>query len=147
MIEQLKRLGCMYDWSKMVNTSTPEYYRWTQWLFLQMYEHNLAYKKNARVNWCPKDQTVLANEQVKDGLCERCGTEVIQKPLDQWFWNITKYSEQLLQGLEDLDWPEKTKLMQQHWIGKSVGAGPPQLPCGTVMVFERAISLWPLAVL
>lgn len=112
----------MYDWDKMVNTSDPSYYRWTQWLFLQMFKNKLAYKKMARVNYCPKDQTVLANEQVKDGLCERCGTEVIQKPLEQWFWKITDYSENLLEGLEKLDWPEKTKLMQQHWIGKSVGA-------------------------
>jgi leucyl-tRNA synthetase len=122
MIEQLKRMGCMYDWKRMLNTSEPEYYRWTQWLFLQMYKNKLSYRKQANVNWCPKDQTVLANEQVKDGCCDRCGTEVIQKALTQWFWKITDYAEQLLSGLDTLDWPEKTKLMQQHWIGKSEGA-------------------------
>lgn len=122
MIEQLKRMGCMYDWKRTLNTSDPEYYRWTQWLFLKMYEHKLSYRKEANVNWCPKDQTVLANEQVIDGCCDRCGAEVIQKALTQWFWKITDYAEKLLDGLETLDWPEKTKLMQQHWIGKSEGA-------------------------
>lgn len=121
MIEQLKRIGCMYDWDKMVTTTDPSYYRWTQWLFLQMYKHKLAYKKLGNVNWCPKDQTVLANEQCQDGTCERCGTEVIQKPLDQWYWNIKKYSQRLLDGHKDLDWPEKTKVMQQNWIGRSEG--------------------------
>ncbi len=122
MIEQLKAMGCMYDWKRTLNTSDPSYYQWTQWLFLQMYKHKLSYRKEANVNWCPKDQTVLANEQVKDGCCERCGTEVIQKALTQWFWKITDYSQKLLDGLETLDWPEKTKLMQQHWIGRSEGA-------------------------
>ncbi|MFA6039156.1 MAG: leucine--tRNA ligase [Candidatus Peribacteraceae bacterium] len=122
MVEQLKRLGCMYDWGKMVNTSKPEYYKWTQWLFLQMFQNNLAYKKEALVNWCPKDVTVLANEQVKEGKCDRCGTEVIQKPLAQWFWKITQYADRLLDGLEKLEWPEKTKLMQKNWIGRSEGA-------------------------
>ncbi len=121
MITQLKRMGCMYDWSKMVNTSSPEYYQWTQWLFLQMYNTGLAYKKKANVNWCPKDQTVLANEQVKEGLCERCGTQVVQKPLEQWFWKITDYAQRLLDGLKDLEWPEKTKTMQRNWIGRSEG--------------------------
>ncbi len=121
MITQLSRIGTMYDWSKTVNTSTPEYYQWTQWLFLQMYKNKLAYKKLGNVNYCPKDQTVLANEQVWDGKCERCGTDVIQKPLDQWFWNTKKYSQRLLDNLKDLDWPEKTKLMQQNWIGRSEG--------------------------
>lgn len=122
MIKQLSRIGTMYDWEKMVNTSDPSYYRWTQWLFLQMHKHGLAYKKNANVNWCPSCQTVLANEQVKEGMCERCGTEVIQKALTQWFWNITKYAGKLIDNLEDLDWPEKTKLMQKNWIGRSEGA-------------------------
>jgi len=121
MVEQFKRMGVMFDWKYLLNTSTPEYYRWTQWLFLQMYAHDLAYKKYGNVNWCPKDQTVLANEQVKEGLCERCGTEVIQKPLEQWFWGISKYSQRLIDGLEDLDWPEKTKTMQRNWIGRSEG--------------------------
>jgi leucyl-tRNA synthetase len=121
MIQQLSRIGMMYDWSKTLNTSTPEYYQWTQWLFLQMFKHGLAYKKEANVNYCPKDQTVLANEQVKDGLCERCGTAVVQKSLTQWFWKTTAYSQQLLDGLEKLDWPEKTKTMQRNWIGRSEG--------------------------
>lgn len=122
MIEQLKKMGCMYDWSRSLKTSDPEYYRWTQWLFLNMFKHDLAYKKIASVNWCPKDQTVLANEQVQDGTCERCGTEVVQKSMPQWFWKITKHAERLLDGLDDLDWPEKTKTMQRNWIGKSQGA-------------------------
>ncbi|OGJ57931.1 leucine--tRNA ligase [Candidatus Peribacteria bacterium RIFCSPHIGHO2_01_FULL_55_13] len=122
MITQLKRIGCMYDWEKMVNTSTPEYYRWTQWLFLQMHKHGLAYRKEASVNWCPSCQTVLANEQAQDGTCDRCGTTVVQKPLTQWFWNIKKYAEKLLKNLDDLDWPEKTKTMQRNWIGRSEGA-------------------------
>lgn len=121
MITQLKRIGCMYDWDKMVNTSTPEYYRWTQWLFLQMYKHELAYRKEASVNWCPSCQTVLANEQAQDGTCDRCGTTVVQKPLTQWFWKIKQYAEKLLKNLDDLDWPEKTKTMQRNWIGRSEG--------------------------
>src|SRR3990167_5503646 len=121
MITQLKRIGTMYDWKKTLNTSDPSYYRWTQWLFLQMFNNKLAYKKLGNVNYCPKDQTVLANEQVWDGKCERCGTDVIQKPLDQWFWNIKKYSQKLLDNLPDLDWPEKTKMMQTNWIGRNEG--------------------------
>ena len=121
MVKQLKRMGCMYDWSKMVNTSTPEYYRWTQWLFLQMYEHKIAYKKEAPVNFCPSCQTVLANEQAQDGTCERCGTTVIQKNLNQWFWKISQFAQRLLDGLKDLDWPAKTKIMQENWIGRSEG--------------------------
>ncbi len=122
MIEQFQRMGVIYDWKYALDTTTPEYYRWTQWLFLQMYEHKLAYKKLANVNWCPKDQTVLAREQAQDGKCERCGTEVIQKPLNQWFWKITDYAEKLIDNLDDLDWPEKTKTMQRNWIGRSEGA-------------------------
>jgi len=121
MITQLKAIGCMYDWSKMVNTSKPEYYRWTQWLFLQMFENDLAYKKDANVNWCSSCQTVLANEQAQDGTCERCGTEVIQKPMTQWYWRITDYAQRLLDNLEDLNWPEKTIAMQKNWIGRSEG--------------------------
>jgi len=122
MIEQLSRIGCMYDWDKTLATTDPDYYRWTQWLFLKMFEHKLAYRKNANVNWCPKDQTVLANEQVKDGACERCGTGVIQKPLTQWFWNIVKYADRLVDNLDSLDWPERTKSVQRNWIGRSEGA-------------------------
>ncbi|MBI4129610.1 class I tRNA ligase family protein, partial [Candidatus Peregrinibacteria bacterium] len=122
MIEQFRRMGCMYDWSKSLNTSDSSYYRWTQWLFLQMFEHGLAYKKEAPVNFCPQCQTVLAREQCQDGTCERCETQVVQRPLTQWFWKLTQYAERLLSGLDDLDWPEKTKLMQRNWIGKSQGA-------------------------
>ncbi len=121
MTKQLKRIGCMYDWSKTVNTSKPEYYRWTQWLFLQMFKNDLAFRKEANVNWCPSCQTVLANEQAQDGTCERCGTEVIQKPMTQWYWKITKYADQLLGGHANLDWPEKTISMQRNWIGRSEG--------------------------
>ena len=120
--EQLKRIGCMYDWQAELMTCAPEYYKWNQWLFLQLYKKGLAYRKKAPVNWCPKDQTVLANEQVYDGKCERCGTEVFQKNLYQWFFKITDYAEELLQGLDTINWPEKTKLMQRNWIGKSIGA-------------------------
>jgi leucyl-tRNA synthetase len=120
---QLKNMGCMYDWDAELMTCAPEYYKWNQWLFLQLYKKGLAYRKNAPVNWCPNDQTVLANEQVQsDGTCERCGTLVIQKNLTQWFFKITDYAEELLKGLDTINWPEKTKLMQRNWIGKSVGA-------------------------
>ena len=120
---QLKKMGCMYDWQAELMTCAPEYYKWNQWLFLQLYRKGLAYRKKAPVNWCPKDQTVLANEQVlADGTCERCGTIVIQKNLYQWFFKITDYAEELLQGLDKINWPEKTKLMQRNWIGKSIGA-------------------------
>lgn len=121
MIEQLSKMGCMYDWDRMVNTSTPEYYRWTQWLFLQMHKAHVAYKKDGNVNWCPKCQTVLANEQCQDGTCERCGTGVTQRQLAQWYWKTTAYAQQLLDGLDGLDWPEKTKLMQRNWIDRSEG--------------------------
>jgi leucyl-tRNA synthetase len=121
--EQLIKMGGMYDWDAELMTCSPEYYKWNQWLFLQLYKKGLAYRKNAPVNWCPNDQTVLANEQVlADGTCERCGTTVIQKNLTQWFLKITDYSEELLQGLDKINWPEKTKLMQRNWIGKSIGA-------------------------
>lgn len=121
MRKQLRLIGAMYDWRNEVDTSKPEYYKWTQWLFLKLYEMGLAYKKNAPVNWCPSCETVLANEQVIEGHCERCDTEVIKKKLEQWFFKITDYAEELLEGLERIDWPEKTKTMQRHWIGKSVG--------------------------
>jgi leucyl-tRNA synthetase len=119
---QLKAIGAMYDWSYEVNTSEPAYYKWTQWLFLQFYKHGLAYRSNAPVNWCPSCQTVLANEQVINGRCERCEEEVVRKALTQWFFKITAYAEKLLDGLQTIEWPEKTKLMQQNWIGKSHGA-------------------------
>ncbi len=119
--KQLKSIGAMYDWSREVITSEPEYYKWTQWLFLKLYEHDLAYRKKAPVNWCPSCQTVLANEQVIDNRCERCDTPVFQQDREQWFYRITKYAEELMHH-EGIDWPERTKLMQVNWIGKSTGA-------------------------
>lgn len=121
MENQLKAIGAMYDWDYEVITCVPEYYKWTQWLFLQMYKHGLAYRKEAPVNWCPSCNTVLANEQVVQGECERCCSVVERKNLTQWFFKITDYAEELLQDLDKLDWPEKTKLMQKNWIGKSYG--------------------------
>ncbi len=121
MEEQLKKIGAMYDWDYEVCTCLPEYYKWTQWLFLQLYKHGLAYRKAAPVNWCPSCNTVLANEQVIQGECERCGSTVVRKNLTQWFFKITDYADELLEGLDKLDWPEKTKLMQKNWIGKSYG--------------------------
>ena len=119
---QLKRIGATWDWDYEVKTCNPDYYKWTQWTFLQLYKHGLAYKKDAPVNFCPKCQTVLANEQVIGGECERCGSTVIRKNMDQWFFKITDYAEELLQGLDGLDWPERTKSLQRNWIGKSKGA-------------------------
>jgi leucyl-tRNA synthetase len=118
---QLSRIGTMYDWSKKVVTSDPEYYKWTQWVFLKLYEKGLAYRKKAPVNWCPSCQTVLANEQVIEGKCDRCKSEVTKKDMTQWFFKIRDYAERLL-DFENLQWPEKTKLMQQHWIGRSEGS-------------------------
>ncbi|MDO8581403.1 MAG: class I tRNA ligase family protein, partial [bacterium] len=118
---QIQSLGFSYDWSREVDTSSSVYYRWTQWLFLQLYKKGLAYKKKAPVNWCSSCQTVLANEQVVDGACERCHTVVEQKELEQWFFKITDYVERLLNDLEGLDWPERIKDMQRNWIGKSQG--------------------------
>ena len=121
MEEQLRAIGASFDWDYEVVTCMPEYYKWTQWCFLQLYKHGLAYRKAAPVNWCPSCNTVLANEQVEGGECERCGTAVTRKHLTQWFFKITDYAEKLLDGLEHIDWPEKTKLMQKNWIGKSIG--------------------------
>lgn len=121
MEEQLKKIGAMYDWDYELYTCAPEYYKWTQWLFLQLYKKGLAYRKEAPVNWCPSCNTVLANEQVIQGECERCGSTVVRKNLTQWFFKITDYAEELLRDLDKLDWPEKTKLMQKNWIGKSYG--------------------------
>ncbi len=122
MEAQLKAMGAMFNWENEVITSDPDYYKWTQWLFLKLYEHNLAYRKKAPVNWCPSCNTVLANEQVIDGACERCNSEVTKKELTQWFFKITDYADELLDKLDDLDWPEKTVAMQKHWIGRSTGA-------------------------
>ena len=120
---QMKRMGWAFDWSRELSTHQPEYYRWTQWLFLRFYERGLAYRKEAPVKWCPNDQTVLANEQVVDGRCERCGAEVEAKSLTQWFFRITDYADALLDEMELLEqWPERVLTMQRNWIGRSHGA-------------------------
>ncbi|HZU59851.1 MAG TPA: leucine--tRNA ligase [Solirubrobacteraceae bacterium] len=116
------RWGISIDWSRELSTHQPEYYRWTQWIFLQLLRQGLAYRKEAAVKWCPNDQTVLANEQVIDGRCERCGAEVEARQLEQWFFRITDYADRLLDGLEEIDWPEHVKIMQRNWIGRSEGA-------------------------
>ena len=121
MEQQLKNIGALFDWEHEIKTCMPDYYKWTQWIFAQLYKHGLAYRKKAPVNWCPSCNTVLANEQVVDGHCERCDSQVIKKDLTQWFFKITDYAEELLSGLDNLDWPEKTKLMQKNWIRKSTG--------------------------
>jgi len=119
---QLRRMGGMFDWSHTVDTTDPEYYRWTQWLFLQLFEAGLAERKEAPVNWCPSCKTVLANEQVISGLCERCDTAVEQREIAQWFFRITDYAERLLENLKAIDWSETTKKAQENWIGRSEGA-------------------------
>jgi leucyl-tRNA synthetase len=119
---QIKSLGFSYDWDREINTSSPEYYRWTQWWFQFLYKNGLAYKKAAKVNWCDKCQTVIANEQVVNGNCERCDSPVIQKNLEQWFFRITEFSQDLIDGLDKIDWPESTKTQQLNWIGRSEGA-------------------------
>ena len=120
MRRQLKSMGSIYDWSREVNTCLPDYYKWTQWFFLKLYEHGLAYRGKAQVNWCPQCQTVLANEQVLDGFCERCGEAVIKRDLEQWFFRITKYADELME-FEGIDWPERIQTMQRNWVGKSTG--------------------------
>ncbi|HEY6052344.1 MAG TPA: leucine--tRNA ligase [Gaiellaceae bacterium] len=118
----MKRVGWAIDWTREFSTHDPEYYRWTQWLFLQLHAAGLAYRKQAPVKWCPNDQTVLANEQVKDGRCERCGAEVVSRNLEQWFFKTTAYADQLLDDMAVLDWPERVLAMQRHWVGRSEGA-------------------------
>lgn len=118
---QLKRIGISYDWKTEIATSHEEYYKWTQWIFLQMYKEGLAYKADGKVNWCPSCQTVLANEQVVDGKCERCETEITQKQLAQWFYKITDYKDELISGLDEVDWPQATKDQQINWIGRKEG--------------------------
>ncbi len=122
--ESCKKFGVSFDWSRTFNTSDPEYYRWTQWLFLKFRERGLAYRKDSPVNWCPKDQTVLANEQVVDGRCERCGAEVTKRELNQWYFKITEYAQELLDDLDALEptWPERVVTAQRNWIGRSEGA-------------------------
>ena len=119
---QLHDISAIYDWNKEINTTDPHYYKWTQWIFLKMFENGLAYEKEMPINWCPSCKTGLANEEVKDGTCDRCGSTVTKKNLRQWMLKITKYAERLLNDLEGLDWPEKVKKMQSDWIGKSYGA-------------------------
>ena len=119
---QMKRMGWAIDWSREFSTHEPEYYRWTQWLFLKFLETGHAYRKAAIVNWCPNDQTVLANEQVKDGRCERCGAEVEARKLDEWFFRITAYADNLLDEMQEVEWPERILAMQRNWIGRSEGA-------------------------
>ena len=120
---QLQRLGISYAWAREIATCLPEYYKFNQWIFLKMFERGLAYRKRSTVNWCPVDNTVLANEQVIDGACWRCGSAVVARDLEQWFFRITQYADELLEGLETLtDWPEKVVVMQRNWIGRSEGA-------------------------
>ena len=120
----MSKYAASFDWSRTFNTSDPTYYRWTQWLFLKFYERGLAYRKNSPVNWCPQDQTVLANEQVVGGMCERCGAEVTKKELTQWYFKITDYAQELLDGLDELEdtWPDRVVTAQRNWIGRSEGA-------------------------
>ena len=120
--KQLEIIGFDYDWSREVNTSDPKFYKWTQWIFLKLLEHGLAYESNEPVNWCPVDKTILANEDVEDGKCERCGTVVEKKPIRQWVLKITDYADRLLSDLDELDWPESIKESQRNWIGRSEGA-------------------------
>lgn len=129
MKNQLRSIGGMFDWSSFLATCKPDYYKWTQWLFLQLYKKGLAYQKQSPVNWCPSCNTVIANEQVIDGKCERCDSEIVRKNMTQWFLKITDYAEELLDGLNKIDWPEKTLTMQRDWIGKSEG-GEVTFPMG-----------------
>ena len=119
--DQINPLGLSYDWSREISSADPQYYKWTQWLFILLFKKGLAYKAMASVNWCPKDETVLANEQVIDGRCERCDTQVIQKDLEQWFFKITQYADRLIDDLEGIDWPPSTKTAQRNWIGRKSG--------------------------
>lgn len=119
--KQLKGLGCLFDWRYEIDTTQPNYYKWTQWLFLQLFKAGLAYKKKAPADWCPSCKTILADEQVISGKCERCDSEVIQKETEQWFFKITKYADRLLKNLDWIDWSERTKTVQQNWIGRSEG--------------------------
>src|SRR5207245_853564 len=120
---QLQRLGISYAWGREIATCLPEYYTFNQWIFLKMLERGLAYRKRSDVNWCPSCQTVLANEQVVDGTCWRCGSTVVTRQLDQWFFRITAYADELLKGLDALpNWPDKVIAMQRNWIGRSEGA-------------------------
>jgi leucyl-tRNA synthetase len=121
MRDQFRMMGASIDWRREVVTCYPEYYRWNQWIFLKLLEKGLAYRAKAPVNWCPKDQTVLANEQVIAGRCDRCDTPVVKRDLEQWFFRITEYADELLR-FEEIDWPERVRVMQTNWIGRSEGA-------------------------
>ena len=123
--KSFKRYGLSLDWSREIHTCDEEYYRWTQWLFLQFFRKGLAYRKDGYVNWCPTDQTVLANEQVKEGLCERCGSVVTKRELTQWYFRITDYAQELLDDMGQLEgtWPDRVLAMQRNWIGRSEGLG------------------------
>ena len=120
--EQMKMIGLSYDWSREINTTDPNYYKWTQWIFLKFFHAGLAYNKTLPINWCPSCKTGLANEEVIRGKCERCGAEVTKREVPQWVLKITAYADRLLKDLDRLDWPEKIKEMQRNWIGKSEGA-------------------------
>ena len=120
--EQLKALGFSFDWDREINTTDPEYYKWTQWIFLQLYKHGLAYKKEMNVNWCTGCKCVLANEEVVNGVCERCGSEVVHKVKSQWMLKITAYADKLIDGLDGLDYIERVATQQKNWIGRSHGA-------------------------
>ena len=137
MKRQIDELGHMHDWDYAVNTCDLDYYKWTQWLFVELFKAGLAYQKNALVNWCGKCNTVLANEQVLNGECERCQTSVVRKNMKQWFFKITDFAEELLAGLDKLDWPEKTKTMQRNWIGKSEGT---QIWFDDILVFTTRVD-------
>ncbi len=142
MRQQLKEMGLSYDWDREVTTCEPDYYRWNQWLFLRMYERGLAYRKRSAVNWCPGCETVLANEQVEDGRCWRCDTVVIQKELEQWFFKITEYAEELLRSLDRLaGWPERVAVMQRNWIGRSEGVEV-DFPLAEPLAELRAIRIF-----
>ena len=122
MERQLRDMGATFNWDYELITCNPDYYKWTQWLFIQLFKKGFAYQKEAPVNFCPSCNTIIANEQVVDGVCERCGSEVVRKNMRQWFFKITAYADELLSGLDKIDWPEKTKILQRNWIGKSIGA-------------------------
>ncbi len=135
--KQIDEAGLSYDWSRELNSSDPDYYKWTQWLFILLYKRGLAYKKKAPANWCPSCETVLANEQVVNGHCERCDTQVERKDLDQWFFKITDYADKLIEGLDRIDWPASTKAIQKNWIGKSQGH---KVKFGDIEVFTTRID-------